>query len=152
MMVSMILRLLCWWLLIFAFIILYSYLFLLLWLQHCLYGVMVLLLCFNILLYDHPKDESHRVLSGNVWTRRWPEAQRPGIHDAIHVSTCLYMVHWCLLACYGLLRLATACYGLLVLVSKAKQGYCALVDKFAPGWRRDHAVTVWMFVNISLRS
>jgi len=62
------------------------------------------------MLYDHPKDESHRVLSGNVWTRRWPEAQRPGIHDAIHVSTCLYMVHWCLLACYGLLRLAGACF------------------------------------------
>ena len=38
--------------------------------------------------------------------------------------------------------LATVCYGLLVFVSEAKQGYCALVDKFAPGWRRDHAVTV----------
>ena len=38
--------------------------------------------------------------------------------------------------------LAMVGYVLLVLVSKAKQGYCALVDKFAPGWRRDHAVKV----------
>jgi hypothetical protein len=51
---------------------------------------------------------------------------------SLHVSTWFTDVYW----------LATACYGLLVLVSKAKQGYCALVDKFAPGWRRDHAVTV----------
>ena len=61
---------------------------------------------------------------------------------SLHVSTWFTDVYWLATACYGLLRLATACYGLLVLVSKAKQGYCALVDKFAPGWRRDHAVTV----------